>query len=317
MESASQLERIIVVPWNGYVNRLQAWASTSILADRLGVPLQVAWEAESVAPAQARDLFADSLVEKSFIPPREVAEVLGRPHQHMPRYLTVNPDQGFVFLAGHDRGEQHFMAQLEEVVQTTPGSFTLVIVAGGKFHLPGESDFSSQRRRFYSGIDWHPDIDSRLHSNGLADHRYLGLHIRQTDRSRDAPTPRTIEKALMRLLNRSGVTNLFIAADTDSARAEWIGRVSHPGFRPLASDAESFDRTNRQSGQDAIVDWLLLGRAEAIVYSAASSFGQEAAVMNAYPEWSQAVTAPRGLRTLRDIKQLVDSALGRVKAHKR
>lgn len=312
MEFASRLHRVIVVPRNGYANRLQAWASSSIMAERLGAPLQVAWEPESVAPAEATDLFADSLRDESFILSSQVAELLGRPHQDMPRYVTVDPDRRLVFLAGHDRGEQSFMPELQEILATTASVSTLVIVAGGKFHLPGESDFSSKRWRFYSGIDWHPAIQDRLRRNLSTSNAYLGLHIRQTDRSRDAPTPRAIQEALVRLTNLTGVTDLFIAADTPSARAEWTKRASDLDLRSWTSDAESFDRTDQQSGQDAIVDWLLLGKAEAIVYSAASSFGQEAALANVRPDLAQALTAPSALRVLRDTKQLATSALGRV-----
>ena len=312
MEFASRLQRVIVAPRNGYANRLQAWASSSIMAERLGAPLQVAWEPESVAPAEAADLFADSLRDESFISPSQTAELLGRAHQEMPRYLTVDPDQGVVFLAGHDRGEQQFMPELQEILATTAGVSTVVIVAGGKFHLADESDFSSKRRDFYFGIDWHPAVQERVHMHLANSHPYLGLHIRQTDRSRNAPTPRAIQEALVRLTKLTGVMDLFIAADTPSARAEWTKRASDLGLRSWTSDATSFDRTDKQSGQDAIVDWLLLGKAEAIVYSAASSFGQEAAVSNAHPGLAQALTAPSVLRVLRDTKRLATSALGRV-----
>ena len=312
MESARRLQRVIVVPRNGYANRLQAWASSSIVAERLNAQLQVALEPESVAPAEATDLFADALRDDSFISPSQVAELLGRPHKDMPRYLTVDPDQGFAFLAGHDRGEQRFMPDLQEILETTAGVSTLVIVAGGKFHLPGESDFSSKRCRFYSSIDWHTAIQERVQRHLATSDRYLGLHIRQTDRSRDAPTPGAIQEALVRLTKLTGVTDLFIAADTPSARAEWTKRASDLGLRSWTSDATSFDRTVKQSGQDAIVDWLLLGKAEAIVYSAASSFGQEAVLANDRPDLAQALTAPLALRVLRDTKRLATSALGRV-----
>lgn len=43
------LDRIVVVPRNGYVNRLQGWASAAILAAQLDASLHVLWEPEGSA----------------------------------------------------------------------------------------------------------------------------------------------------------------------------------------------------------------------------------------------------------------------------
>ena len=309
MKQEGLLERVIIVPWNGYVNRLQAWASASILAERLGADLRVAWETERVAPASASTLFSDSLLERSFVPVDDVTHVLGQAHNAMPRYLTVNQDQGTAFLAGHDRGEQHFMDQLLQVLQVSTAVSTLVIVAGGKFHLPHETDFTKKRKDFYHQIAWHPDINDRLTAAQATGAAYLGVHIRQTDRSREAPTPRAMQRAVQELAEHSGVTNVFLAGDTASARNRWQDQLARLGFSSWVSDAGSFNREESASARDAIIDWLLLGRSEAIVYSAQSSFGQEAAIMTTRPEWCRGLQAPRIVQGFRDAKRISRSAV--------
>ena len=309
MKQAGLLERVIIVPWNGYVNRLQAWASASILAEQLGADLKVAWETERVAPVPASTLFSGSLMEQSFMSVNDVTQLLGQAHTSMPRYLSVDQDRGLAFLAGHDRGEQYFMDQLLQKLITSSAVTTLVIVAGGKFHLPRETDFTTKRADFYKSIAWHPDINERLNALQSSGASYLGVHIRQTDRSQEAPTPRAIQRAVQELAEQSGVTNVFLTGDTASARNRWRDELALLGLSSWVSDASSFNREESASARDAIVDWLLLGRSEAIIYSVQSSFGQEAAVMTTRPERCRGLQAPWILRVIRDAKRISRSGL--------
>lgn len=291
------LERIIVVPRNGYANRLQAWASSAILAAELDVPVKVLWEPEPVAPATAEQLFSPTLLRTSFIESSEVTEVLGRPHTDWPRYLNVERD--VVVLAGHDLGEQHFMPELLETLVREPLPRLLVIIAGGKFHLPDSTNFELQRRVFYSRIDWSEAIRDRVDLLRADHHEYLGLHIRQTDRSITAPTAKRIRAALAELHMRTGIASLLVAADTDEARQHWQNTAIKLGLEPWTSDAREYSRSQAAAGIDAIVDWHLLGGARALVYPAASSFGEEAAVVTGNKTACIALDASRRLQHFR------------------
>ena len=313
MQSIGALERIVVVPANGYANRLQAWASASIMAAHFDASTQVCWETEDVAPAGAPEILAGDVIRDCFIDSDHVSDLLGMSHSQMPRYLTIDRDRGVAFLAGHDRGEQFFVPALIRELNASQGVSTLVVAAGGKFHVPNEVDFNEKRRHFYASIGWHSDIVSRLQATSMVEHPYIGLHIRQTDRSREAPTSPAIERALRTLSRRSGITNVFITADTAPARTEWSNRAAQLRLTPWTSDAVVFNRHDERSAPDAIVDWLLLGRASGLVYSAASSFGQEAAIMNARPEWTLPLEASAGLRARRDLTRLATSARKRVR----
>lgn len=308
MNQADSLRRVIIVPRNGYANRFQAWASAAILADRFGADLEVLWEPEQVAPTQASHLFASSFVQETFLSPHDLTDLLGRTHLEMPRYLHVDQDRGLIFLAGHDRGEQHFMSDLLRTLETTTGISSLVIMAGGQFHVPDETDFAAKRKAFYRQIQWHPEIEQRASDVQSIESPYLGLHIRETDRSREAPTPKSQEQALVQLATKSGTTHVFLTCDTASARSKWSGRLTRLGLKPWLSDASVFNREDVASSRDAIVDWLLLGQSDAIVYSGESSFGHEAAVMTKHPEWCQGLRASWTLRAFRDLQRFARSA---------
>ena len=309
MNPVGSLQQVVVVPWNGYVNRLQAWASASILAQGLGTELRVAWETEPVAPADASTLFSPSLMSESFVSLDYVSDLLGRPHSEMPRYLTINKSNGVAFLAGHDRGEQYFMEELLHELQTQPGIVALVIVAGGKFRLPYEQEFTSKRRTFYRQVSWHSEIQNQRLNTRLPDTEYLGLHIRETDRSREAPTQRSLTRAVRHLAEELKIENILVTGDTDSARSRWFEDLERLGLSPWVSSATNFNRGESESARDAITDWTLLGRSEAIIYSAQSSFGQEAAIMTIYPEYCRGLHAPRATQRFRDMSRIARSAI--------
>lgn len=276
------MERVVVVPRNGYANRLQAWASSDILATTLGVPAFVIWESQEVATASAESLFDAELVHQTFMTADEFMALVGVSHGNMPRYLSYH-DSGVIVLAGHDRGEQIFMHPLARMLAKHPEAHTLLIIAGGKFHIPGSAEPQEARCRFYNSLTWSSPIQTAvkvaLDSRGTFD----GLHIRETDRSISAPTTRQIERALSRI-ERDGDSSLLVVADTQDARAAWIERTRAMGFDSWAGPSTNFERASAAGGVDALVDWILLGRSSRIVFSVESSFGAEASVASG--QWS-------------------------------
>jgi hypothetical protein len=274
----TRLDQVVVVPRNGYVNRLQAWASSAILAAQLDVPLRVMWETEEPAPAAPADLFDAAVIARSFWERSRLDALLGGAHEELPRYLTHDRQRDLIVLAGHDRGEEVFMGQLAAMLLGLEEPTTLVIIAGGKFHLPTDEDFTRQRAVFYRQLAWHPDLNRRM-TEELTDHPdYVALHVRGTDRSLEAPTARAIRDGLTALAGSTDERSLFIAADSPASRDRWADEAAVLGFSPWSAQAVDHDRSHAAAGLDAMLDWRLLGRSQALVYTAASSFGEEAAV---------------------------------------
>ena len=273
-----RLDEVVVVPRNGYVNRLQAWASAAILAAQLDVPIRVMWETEEPAPSPPADLFDPALVRRSFWERERLDALVGGAHESLPRYLTHDRDRRLIVLAGHERGEQAFMGQLAALLLGLEEQSTLVIIAGGKFHLPTDEDFVLQRHVFYRRLAWHPELDRRVEAALEGHPGYVALHVRGTDRSLEAPTARTIRGGLSALADSTDERRLFIAADSAAGRDRWSDEAASLGFSPWSVAGMDHDRSQSSAGRDAMLDWRLLGRSSALVYTAASSFGEEAAV---------------------------------------
>lgn len=187
---------------------------------------------------------------------------------------------------------------------------TLLIIAGGHYHLPDGGDFARQRRHFYENLQWSPAIDQRVASAAAARTPYVGLHIRQTDRALEAPQSRAISAALDSLRRAHETSSLFIAADTAKAREEWARVAQAKGFEPWWAPDVDWDRGRESAGVSAMVDWRLLARSEALVFPAASSFSSEAAVASGHADRCLALTAPGYVQRWRAGRALVHSARG-------
>jgi len=311
--SPDSLERIIVVPRNGYANRLQSWASAAILGAEFNVPVHVLWEPEKIAVSPAQALFDSDIIEQSFIDSSEFIDLTGRPHQEFPRYLYLDAEQNVISLAGHDRGEQGFMFDLVEQLNSKEKARTLVITAGGKFHVPGDLDFDTKRRRFYAKIQWSPQIKEAV--DQLLENRaiYIGTHWRQTDRSIAAPTRSSMESAAVILSRLFHTKSVFVAADGQVSSAQLSAALHARGLQPWSSTVASFDRTSDSAGVGAIIDWILLGRAQAIAYSSESSFGNEAAVATGHPQESIGLHASWELQTVRTARERLNHLLAYLK----
>lgn len=303
------LERIVLVPVNGYANRLQAWASCSILAAHFSVPLDVCWEPESIAPAGPWSLFASPVPGSRFISRQEASAHVGMDIAHVHHYLSLVPEQQLVTLAGHDLGEQHFMADLIPALGHASRPTTLLIVAGGKFNLPGTHDFDGQRRIFYQNIPWAPEILDVVERTKAGRNVSLGLHIRETDRSAAAPTGHSIRVALRSLSVRTGVSDVFLAADTLGARRRWRDEIERLNLRPWSASDPDLNRSSAGAGVDALADWVLLSQTQGVIYSKESSFGEEAVIAGGSSAVSVPLTAPAWIRKYRRTATLARTAL--------
>lgn len=268
--------RIAVIPVSAYGNRLQAIASTMALATRFDASFEVCWIADpGMAAARADHVFdpawaAAHIVDRSTFEASWGLDALG-----FPPYLRE--EGGHLTLAGFDRGEQAFMAQLSALLPAD----SLAIRAGGHFWLDGDTDSDAGRRNrkaAYAQLPLHPFVRDR--AGALADEhgRYIGVHVRLGDRSRQAASPAQLVDAAADLADRSGLTSVFVASDSAEGARTARERLRRRGLDAWDAAPSSRDRQVEDACHPALIDWVLLSKAEAIAFSAASSFGEEATV---------------------------------------
>ena len=285
------MPRVVVIPVSGYINRLQAITSAALLAEDLGADFHICWLPQAVAPVPIESVLADGTCIAYAVDAAEVRSSTGIDPDHVPRYLGRSGD--VITLAGHDRGEQVFMRGLRGALEEGPVD-AIVIRAGGRFFLPGpgidEETFRGRRHAFYRQEILASAIEAEAAHQTTAHTPYLGLHLRYTDRAHQAPTGRTIARALSDLAEGTGIHRVFIASDTAAMRDTWRTRIARLGLEPWAAEHAHWDRSVAGSEFAALVDWRILGGAAALVYFAESTFAVEAAV--ASPGFAASVALP-------------------------
>ena len=286
MPPTSNIERVLLYPRSGYSNRLQAMASSAILAKRLGAEFRICWEIENVVPEGPEFTFDPDFCAEVMVTPGQCMDNWSLAREELPRYLNVLQDRRLIVLAGHDRGEQEFMGALARAIETAPISSTIVIVAGGQFFLYSDAstypnwraDFRTARHDYYTSVPFHPKIESEA-ANAIASREpFLGLHLRYTDRAHQAPFDGQIRRAMLSAATSSGLTHVFVAADSRATREKWSMVAEDIGLHAWSYDQASWDRTASGSGLAALTDWRILTRADRLIYFAESTFAEEAAV---------------------------------------
>jgi hypothetical protein len=292
---------VLLFPRSGYVNRLQALASAILLARQIGADLKVCWQVQDVSPVDPTLIFDPAFVTDTFVTESLTESKFGVRASEIPLYLHTAEGGSVITLAGHDLGEQYFMPEFLELLARHPAVQLIVIIAGGKFTLEGASalserddlHFRAQRAALYGEFPLHNLILDQAEKMKSCQEPYLGLHLRYSDRSHQAPTRRTIRKSLESARQSEGMERIFIAGDSRIEVTRWIEVARELGYRPWSADVANLDRSDPLSAVGAILDWRLLGGAESVIFFAESSFGEEAAV--ATGNWSRCV----GLRSSR------------------
>ncbi len=308
MGSMTSVAKVVLVPRNGYANRLQAWASASALAEAIGASAAIFWEAEHVAAARPEDLFDGAWFEARSMSADELSDLIGGDHTSLPRYLTHDPSRAVISLTGHDRGEQAFMTALMDLARSLSTPHTLVIIAGGKFHVTDELQARSARQVFYRSLQWNSAIDGLVLNMTPRDSHYAALHIRTTDRSIEAPSQRSIRQALEQVRHVFARRSLFVCADSAESRRAWSEEARNLGFEPWTVDDVEYDRSLPANGVSAMVDWRLLAGAEMVIHPSESTFSSEATVAGGSWDQSLPLTAGSWLRSARSFQRFLGNA---------
>lgn len=302
--------KVIIVPVNGYINRLQAIASASAIASQIGWEFQICWLPEDGIVCPGEVLFSPEYIRDSTISESDFRSIFGFAPLETPNWLTYTDSD--IYLRGHVRGEQAFMKDLGKLLRIDAARQRLVIVAGGRFFLDkfdsrpdsltNQIINQNQRRNYYQMVTWSEDIQNGLAGNlSMLPDRYIGLHIRTTDRSIEKPSISQLRRQLRHSHVVSGIKAVYIAADSEVARDHWADIADELGLEPNYQESVlGHTRSDREAAISAVIDFLTLGHSSALVYTPQSSFGHEACVMSGYYPGFPA-SAPTAVRIMRKV----------------
>ena len=274
---STKVARVVVLPLSGYINRMQAIASASIIANQSQADLLVCWTDINVTPAAASEIFSAAFMKKYVIDESEFSTIAGIECREVPPYL--NAEKAVISVAGLDKGEQAFMPELQQLLIQSTEPVTLIFSAGGNFSFSDPSEAMSNRGNWYRHFMFSHSIEDRVSELLKNRDPFIAVHLRYTDRSHETPLASSIIRAVMRQAELLSTDSVFIASDSEAARDKWFRKFEKSGLKPWTASVELDGILRAQAGVGALVDWKTLGHARSSVFFAASSFGHEAAVM--------------------------------------
>ncbi len=177
---------------------------------------------------------------------------------------------------------------------------TLLIIAGGRFHLSSRQRVRGAASALLPATSLERRRSRSARTSRLAIVRTSSACTcgRRTGRC----PPHGLARSATPSANwptRTGISSVFVAADTPEGRVQWLAELELLGLSGWSAPEPNLDRSTAGAGVDAMVDWRVLSRSRGIVYSRASSFGEEAAVAADVVEVSTPLSASDGLQRTR------------------
>jgi len=272
---------LVLIAKNGLGNRFRAMASGWSLAHTLGRNFEVLWEPFDGSATRPGDLFVEPEVFR-FITPEEAGS-RGIRSETIPAYLTDRPE--LLSLRGYDKGEQLFIAQFVDLAEAHPDR-PAVIAAGNFFHPTagsrsrGSSRLDrltrSDRTRLLNTLRFRESIVQSA-AKVRPSRDYLGLHLRGTDRRKEAASPERLIRTALATSRRKGVKEVFICSDDAELRSRAANELQRAGF-DVFFDPFPPARRDVEGEQQAAADFINLMHASILVGPHASTFSTEAAV---------------------------------------
>ncbi|CAN1484363.1 hypothetical protein MCERE3_00050 [Candidatus Nanopelagicaceae bacterium] len=272
--------RISLIPRNGLGNRLQAITSAIILSKDLNAEVRILWGKETLLPLKADEIFSNPTLSKIFEECSEgrISSML----DEIPEFLSTRDEAGEIFLRGNRLGEQRFMNKIAKLLSSEKDYKQLTIVAGGQFELKSKRntrEFQKRRHLVYRELTLTEEINND--ANEILDslkRPYLALHLRSTDRGNQSIADRVLVRECIRQQKRQNIESLLIVGDSTQRIAKVWQLFQAESIAPQLSPVNDLSRTSASGSRMALLDWILLRNATAIVASESSTFAVEAAV---------------------------------------
>jgi hypothetical protein len=261
------MKYLVIYPKNGLANRLRALASAGILAECTGRNLFVNWIPSKECNVEWEELFLNqieshplplssfqvgiNLYDDSVIPMSWCRDI--------PRLSVC--DESYLVAVHTCRNFQP-----EEMANEAYEEAKSLFYRNLRPVDTVRKTISDIQKRYFDGRD------------------VVGVHIRRKDHltflKKDhrlvCPTKLFVE-AMENILHANPETRFFLA--TDDKKEEKLIMGLFPDT-VIVYEKEGFGRDSTKGMQDALVDWVLLSKTSRIIASYASSFSQEAGIVN-------------------------------------
>ena len=249
---------IVLIPTQGFCNRLRAIACVYILASFLKTRFYINWIPEECCNCKITDILKTSFDIKDL---NEIhnTKYLFNPRVHTEQFLQSSEFENLDYL---------------------------VIQGGHEFKHPNmlEIDFLKQKHKFYNSLKWVDEINDIVNANSFSN--VVGIHFRDyikqfdendgRDFSKNSPLE-DFEKHVHHLVHKSNY-NFFISSNSDKAYST-LSKII-PNDRLNILHDINVSRNCKKGIIHAVANFLILSKCTFIIVTLFSSYSDEATFFN-------------------------------------
>ena len=270
---------IIIIPTQGFANRLRMIASSYILSKFIEIPLYVCWISSRECNVEYDDIFHD-----------DDLNIIDFNECQKSNYLYL--------------GRQHTQNIINNIIDTQYSkemTYDYFILEGGhEFKPPALSlqSFVYQKHMFYNSLQFSSIIRDKVCSfSALYDlNRTIGIHYRDIinkydnndiensdliNFTKNSPIEK-FESIITNLKNTSNYDNLLVVSNNPEIYHKFKNNIKSKSF--IKTNTDLYDRNNKNAIIECVTDFLILSKTRMIIGTFYSSFSDEASFVNFIPK---------------------------------
>ena len=258
---------VVVIPSQGFANRMRMIASAYIFAKKMKKELYVCWNATEHCNININTIFDKTSMPFKCIDESEITNK---------KY----------FFQGH----VHTNNIMNNILELKDDYDYVILLGGHEFIHPAMTldEYIYEKHKFYENLIYSDIVNNRLNKISLPD-KYIGLHYRDVV---DVYDKKDIEQSSACAFNKNSPYNKFIELlkKIDNKSLDYVVISNNTNVQKLLSDTFP-DKTFHTSGTTlyerneeeymihAICDFYIISRSEFIIGTYQSSFSDEASYL--------------------------------------
>ena len=267
---------LVVIPTQGFANRMKMLASSKIYADEHNLELIVCWIPSEECNINLEDIFIANFFKTITLESLQKTKYcyFGRVHTNS------------------------LFDKLDSAINDQSENFDYILFEGGhEFCQLNRLRFLSKKKEFYRSLQFKSEINDRVNEffYKIDNTRKIGIHFRDIIKQFDQldidnndvvnftnNSPLESFKNTINKLKQDELNQLIIVSNSDKAIRYLSENLSNITF--ITTTTCKYDRNNKEDMIDSVVDFLILSKCDMIIGSYFSSFSDEASFFNLIPK---------------------------------
>lgn len=267
---------LVVIPTQGFANRMKIIASAKIYADDHNLELIVCWIPSEECNINLEDIFVANFFNTITLESLQKTKYcyFGRVHTNS------------------------LFDKLDSAINDPIENFDYILLEGGhEFCELKRLEFLSKKREFYRSLQFKSEINDRVNEffYKIDNKPKIGIHYRdiigrfdQLDIDNNhvvnftENSPLESFKNTINKLKNYDLNHFIVVSNSDKAINYLSEHITNISF--LVTETSKYDRNNKADMIDSVVDFLILSKCDMIIGSYFSSFSDEASFFNVIPK---------------------------------